>query len=123
MPASGATLCWLLLMTLWMPMLDYARSYAPLVRNVAVLMGHPDCVQVQGLSQAQLAALQYHGQMDIDLKGDMACQWLVVGMRSQSAFESSPEAGQWRHVQNVRRPTDHYENLVIYQRQKNSVHD
>jgi hypothetical protein len=119
MPASGATLCWLLLMTLWMPMLDYARSYAPLVRNVAVLMGHPGCVQAHGLSQAQLAALKYHGQMDIDLVGDKACDWLVVGMRSHAAFMSSPEVTHWRHVQDVRRPTDQYENLVIYQRQNN----
>ena len=26
---GGAALCWLLLTTLWMPALDYARSYAP----------------------------------------------------------------------------------------------
>ena len=50
LPASGATLCWLLLMTLWMPMIDFARSYAPLIRNVGILMGHPSCVQVHGLS-------------------------------------------------------------------------
>lgn len=27
LPASGASLCWLLLSTLWMPLLDHARSY------------------------------------------------------------------------------------------------
>ncbi len=123
MPASGAALCWLLLMTLWMPMLDYARSYAPLVRNVTVLMGHPACVQAQGLSQAQMAALKYHGPMEIDLQGDMACDWLVVGMRSQDAFQASPQAPHWRHVQHVRRPTDQYENLVIYQRISKPQHE
>ncbi|MDP3606966.1 MAG: hypothetical protein Q8R59_14630, partial [Polaromonas sp.] len=35
LPAGGATLCWLLLMTLWLPLLDYARSYGPLSRQVA----------------------------------------------------------------------------------------
>jgi hypothetical protein len=29
LPAGGAALCWLLVMTLWLPVLDYARSYAP----------------------------------------------------------------------------------------------
>ncbi|HNN34997.1 MAG TPA: hypothetical protein PKH18_13325, partial [Ottowia sp.] len=29
LPAAGATLCWLLLMTLWLPALDYGRSFAP----------------------------------------------------------------------------------------------
>jgi len=34
LPAAGAALCWLLLTTLWMPALDYARSYLPLVRRI-----------------------------------------------------------------------------------------
>jgi hypothetical protein len=34
LPAGGATLCWLLLMTLWLPVLDYARSYAPQVQRI-----------------------------------------------------------------------------------------
>ncbi|MDO8278050.1 MAG: hypothetical protein Q7T63_07995, partial [Burkholderiaceae bacterium] len=32
LPAGGAALSWMLLMTLWLPLLDYARSYAPMVR-------------------------------------------------------------------------------------------
>ncbi|TNF58748.1 MAG: hypothetical protein EP306_12495, partial [Burkholderiales bacterium] len=35
LPASGAILCWLLLMTLWLPLLDYGRSYGPLARRLA----------------------------------------------------------------------------------------
>jgi len=118
LPASGATLCWLLLMTLWLPMLDYARSYAPLTRNVAALMSHPGCVQVHGLSRAQMAALQHHGQMRIDLDGHAGCEWMLVGMRSELDFEANPRSADWRKVQTVRRPTDKYEDLVIYQRLK-----
>lgn len=116
LPASGATLCWLLLMTLWLPMIDAARSYAPLTRTVAALMSHPSCVQVEGLSQAQMAALQHHGAMRIDLTGASGCGWMVVGVRAQTAFEAAPRAQSWRRVQTVRRPTDQYENLVLYQR-------
>ncbi|MDI9330610.1 MAG: hypothetical protein QM527_04740 [Alphaproteobacteria bacterium] len=116
LPASGATLCWLLLMTLWLPMLDFARSYAPLVRNVVALMSQPECIQVHGLSKAQMAALRHHGQMRIDLSGDSRCEWLVVGMRAKEAFESTDQAPSWRWVQTVRRPTDQYENLVLYRR-------
>jgi hypothetical protein len=117
LPASGATLCWLLLMTLWLPMINYARGYAPLARNVAVLMGHPPCVQVSGLSAAQMAALQYHGQLEISLGTQQSCDWLVVGARADEAFRARDQAPLWRHVQTVRRPTDQYENLVLYQRQ------
>ena len=120
LPASGATLCWLLLMTLWLPMIDFARSYAPLVRNVATLMGHPACVQVLGLSAAQMAALQHHGRMRVDLNGQQDCGWLVVGTRTQEEFQSSPAASEWRRVQTVRRPTDQHENLVLFERRQAS---
>ena len=119
LPASGATLCWLLLMTLWLPMIDFARSYAPLVRNVATLMGHPDCVQAVGLSRAQSAALQHHGRMRVELSEASTCLWLVVGARAQADFEATPQAMGWRRVQTVRRPTDQYENLVLYERTEN----
>ena len=117
LPASGATLCWLLLMTLWLPMIDHARSYAPLVRNVATLMSHPNCVQVVGLSRAQMAALQHHGRMQVSLDDSPRCDWLIVGARAQNDFEASTEAQAWRRVQTVRRATDQYENLVLYERQ------
>ena len=85
-------------------MLDFARSYAPLVRNVVALMSQPECIQVHGLSKAQMAALRHHGQMRIDLSGDSRCEWLVVGMRAKEAFESTDQAPSWRWVQTVRPP-------------------
>jgi hypothetical protein len=118
LPASGATLCWLLLMTLWLPMIDFARSYAPTVRNVTAVMGHPSCVHTQGLSLAQLAALQHHGALRIEPLDPLACDWLIVGQRHNEAFQTSDAAASWRWVQTVRRPTDQYENLIVYQRQQ-----
>jgi 4-amino-4-deoxy-L-arabinose transferase-like glycosyltransferase len=44
LPAAGTTLCWLLLMTLWMPLLDFARSYAPMARQLAQLVPAHSCV-------------------------------------------------------------------------------
>ena len=56
---SGAALGWLLLTTLWLPLLDYARSYAPQASQLASALGpEPGCVQMVGLSRAQVAALQ-----------------------------------------------------------------
>ena len=61
LPAAGATLCWLLLMTLWLPALNYGRSYAPQMREVKHLIGEAPCVQVHGLSAPQVAAVRFHG--------------------------------------------------------------
>jgi hypothetical protein len=60
--------------------------------------------------------LQHHGRMRVELNQPSACDWLVVGARAQADFEAGSSAAQWRWVQTVRRPTDQYENLVLYER-------
>ena len=55
LPAGGAALCWLLLMTLWLPLLNYARSYEPLVQRVMRVLGQTSCVEVWGLSRGQMS--------------------------------------------------------------------
>ncbi|MDP1357470.1 hypothetical protein, partial [Klebsiella pneumoniae] len=65
LPASGATLAWLLLMTLWLPLMDHARSFEPQMRLVlAELPRDGSCVQTYGLPRAHIAALRYYGDID-----------------------------------------------------------
>ena len=52
LPASGVALCWLLLMTLWLPLLDYARSYRPLVERIARHVPRDACIAAPGLPRA-----------------------------------------------------------------------
>jgi len=126
LPASGAALCWLLLMTLWLPMLDFARSYAPLVRNVVALMGGPSpCVQVHGLTQGQLAAFQYHGRLTLtplippgpeSFASSPQCPWLIVDSDAVSTLADGPHLSNWTRVQTVRRPSDDNEDVVLWRR-------
>ena len=121
LPAGGAALCWLLLMTLWLPMLDFARSYAPLVRNVVALMGGPPaCVQVYGLTQGQLAAFQYHGPLTLRAldapESSPACPWLIVDSDALPALEGGSQLSHWTRVQTVRRPSDDNEDVVLWRR-------
>ena len=117
LPAGGAALCWLLLMTLWMPVLDFARSYAPLVRNVSRLMVVPGCVEVYGLSQAQIAALRYHGGMTLKAATSNAtCPWLLVDADTQQSASLASDMRQWRFVSLIRRPSDSNDNVVLYRR-------
>jgi hypothetical protein len=117
LPAGGAALCWLLLMTLWMPLLDYARSYAPLVRNVARLIDAPGCVEVHGLSQAQLAALRYHGGLTLKPASRPAsCPWLLVDADAQHSASLAIDLHQWNVVSLVARPSDSNDNVLLYRR-------
>ena len=117
LPAGGATLCWLLLMTLWLPVLDYARSYAPMVQRVLVLTGKPECVQAHGLSRGQIAALQFHGQLTVHPAASKAkCTWLVVDAADAATMGQSVDPEQWEYRARVRRPTDRTETFLLYRR-------
>ena len=117
LPAGGATLCWLLLMTLWLPLLDYARSYAPLSRQVAARVEPGACVEVYGLNSAQVAAFQYHGQLQLRRAGAKAvCPYLVVDADAQDTLSGTVNMPEWAFLATLRRPTDKNENVALYKR-------
>jgi 4-amino-4-deoxy-L-arabinose transferase-like glycosyltransferase len=130
LPAGGTALCWLLLMTLWLPILDFARSYAPLVRRVAETVGTKDCVEMYGLSPGQATAFKYHASLDMQLLrpermtapdalvvAEKKCPWLIVDADSESSLKSL-NMTPWRFVTKVRRPSDDNEDVLLYRRVK-----
>ena len=118
LPAGGAALCWRLLMTLWLPLLDYARSYAPLVHRTLIIMQHqPACVEAYGLSRGQIAAFKFHGHLVMKPVNKQArCNWMIV---DKDAVKSLPEAAnlrQWTLHSTMRHPADQNEDVLIYKR-------
>ena len=118
LPAGGAALGWVLLMTLWLPLLDYARSYTPQVRSVLAVLGpEPGCIQTVGLSRAQVAALQYHGQLSLQRAGlQDECQWLLADIASWPASERMVNAALWELKATLPRPTDKNDHLLLLRR-------
>ncbi|MES1978015.1 MAG: hypothetical protein V4451_08260 [Pseudomonadota bacterium] len=117
LPAGGATLCWLLLMTLWLPLLDYARSYAPMARQLARLVDRNACVEIYGVSSAQAAALQYHGKLDLrQAASQPACPYLVVNADAQASLSNAVQLPDWAFLATIRRPTDKNETVLLYRR-------
>ena len=121
LPAGGATLCWLLLMSLWLPLLDHARSYGPLSRRVAALVPTDHCVLVDDLSAAQIAALQYHGGLQLvrseaDVAQKAACQALVTTPKGQATLSERVDLPQWAFKASVWRLDDRRERLLVYRR-------
>ncbi len=117
LPAGGATLSWLLLMTLWLPLLDYARSYAAMSRQVAALVDRAACVEIYGIDSSQAAAFQYHGQLQLRQAGARAsCPYLVVDSESQATLSSRVNLPDWALQATVSRPTDKNENVLLYRR-------
>ena len=122
LPAAGAILCWLLLMTLWLPLLDFGRSYGPISRRIASLVPPTtSCTVVDGLTQAQISALRYHGKLTLvrstDTKSQQEnCRALVVSPDTQGTLDQRIDLTQWAFRATVRRLTDNKESLLLYQR-------
>lgn len=117
LPAGGAALCWLLLTTLWMPALDHARSYAPLMQRLQKVIQPSDCLAYFGLSRGQLAALQLHGRQTLEPVSDRArCDWLVIDrdVLRQTPAIVNPSVWQRHAALDHPRPGD--EGLVIFRR-------
>jgi hypothetical protein len=120
LPAAGATLGWLLLMTLWLPLLDYARSYAPQVQQVMAAMGTPAprCVATYGLSRAQLTGLEFHGQVTTEQISTTSenrhpCDWLVADAQMWDATQDRALQRGWQPVARIARPTVKSDQLLL----------
>lgn len=117
LPAGGAALCWMLLMTLWLPLLDYARSYVPQVNAIAERVGRPACISELALSRQHIAALRYHGQFNLSpLVGGEACPWLLISPEAIATLHNIVSMEKWRLSGTLRRPTSAADDLLLFQR-------
>jgi 4-amino-4-deoxy-L-arabinose transferase-like glycosyltransferase len=121
LPAGGAALSWLLLATLWLPLLDYARSYAPLVQAVTATMGKPACLETYGLNRSQVAAFEFHAGLRLEAAASRSaaptgCDWLIADGNSARGLRADVDLRQWTLQSTVRRPADKSESVLVYRR-------
>jgi hypothetical protein len=115
LPSGGATLCWLLLMTLWMPLLNYAQSYTLLVQRTLAAMDTEGCVEVQRLNQGQIAAFQWYGKLQLKPStGRAQCPWLLREPDNDSGAPPLVDSSQWTDQRLIRHPTDANESVWLF---------
>jgi hypothetical protein len=115
LPAGGVALCWLLLMTLWLPLLDYARSYRALVTRIAEKTPRDACVAAPDVPAALIASLEYLGgyQVDAVTPADLSpCEILLRTQRDDAA----DELPGWSLVARLPRPTAREDITLLYRR-------
>lgn len=123
--AGGVGLSWTLLMTLWLPWLDYARSNRPLVE---ALRAHLDpspqaCVALPQGTAVVAAALEWHGRLRVDARPESlsgGCTRALVIWRQQSGapqpLQAQLAASGWHELARVRRPTERQEWTLVFTR-------
>lgn len=116
--AAGTTLMWALLMTLWLPWIDYGKTY----RNVAVSLkqalpkGAP-CIAGKNLGSVQRVYFEYFAGI-VTLRAGTpaaaACPLLLE--QTNKASEAAPPG--WRKLWEGHRSSDKSERIRLYQRGK-----
>jgi 4-amino-4-deoxy-L-arabinose transferase-like glycosyltransferase len=116
LPASGVALCWLLLMTLWLPLADYARSPRPLVARLKALVPADACIAAPGLPAATVAALEYFGRWRVDAHDNAqqgTCSHLLRVTRARP-LPAAPVG--WEAVGEASRPREREEVVQVFRR-------
>lgn len=137
LPAGGASLCWLLVMSLWLPPVDYARSYAAFARLIHASTGESRCVYAWKLNRAEMIALEYHEHIklvdfqksdqilnslldqlrDHPSNSNPLCNWVLTnGEHKEEILKiiNKHQAGNWQLYKTIRKPSDPDEDVVIF---------
>ncbi|OAM52303.1 glycosyl transferase [Methylovorus sp. MM2] len=119
--AVGITMAWTLLMTLWLPWIDSAKSYAPVMAKIeSTLPAHYTCIASNGLGSAQHALLHYHA--NLRAKAESAQQtrcdiYLIQDERGRNRLQLGDD---WKLIWQGKRAADRRENFRLYQRTENT---
>lgn len=117
LPAGGVAANWLLLMSLLLPVLDYARSQRPLIERLATVLPPGACLRAPGQDRNLIAALEQQGGWRVDARREDAqrCDWLLVQGPRRPPAEALAQPG-WTLMARLNRPTDRVGELRVYRR-------
>jgi len=112
--ASGTTLMWVLLMTLWLPTINYAKTYRYVSdRLESIIANTPGCIDTSNLGPAQLASFSYFTKLP--LRDDPSCSLMLT----HSSLEAKAYASLNKKIIELlwedRRAADRDERLRLYQ--------
>jgi len=134
--AAGITLCWTLLLTLWMPYIDYRISYRATATSLkqaivaaegiphypegepryAETKGGHQCIAGRRLGAAQRVSLEYFAAIVTlrqESKAGRACRLLL----EQGSERGDPTPPGWLKIWEGHRPGDRSERLRLYRRE------
>ncbi len=119
--SAGVILCWLLLMTLWLPWINYGKSYAGVAQQIALTLPQAHGCVDTNVGPAQRASFAYFGKVRFaPFQGD-DCDFLLLQDRNrphneEALFEPFDGSDHWDFLWEGRRPSDRDERFRLYQR-------
>ena len=112
--ASGTTLMWVLLMTLWLPTINFAKTYRHVsARLVQVIPSGGGCINTSNLGFAQLASFQYFSKLNF--RDDPNCPWMLTHSQSEAKAYAQLNNKKLTLLWEDRRAADRDERLRLYE--------
>jgi 4-amino-4-deoxy-L-arabinose transferase-like glycosyltransferase len=120
--SAGLITLWLLAVSLWLPWIDYGKSYRQLAAALAAqLPKGAECIAEWRLGEAQRASFAYFERLaftPLQAAGE-GCRWLLI--QDNPRAEAAPPGKAWQSVWEGRRPGDRKERFRLYRRVENSA--
>ncbi len=109
--AGGVTFLWSLTMTLWLPWIDYGKTYAPVSASLSAALRKAElpanaCIASRGLGESQRAAFDYHARIvtrRLEVVPNAHCPALLI--QGSAGASDRVDAG-WRRIWEGNRPRD-----------------
>jgi 4-amino-4-deoxy-L-arabinose transferase-like glycosyltransferase len=117
--SGGVILCWLLLMTLWLPWGNYVRSYASVAQQIHQNLPASHICVDSNVGPAQRASFAYFGEITFSQFGRGQCEYYLMqdSVRNKDDTKHFKPTSQWKMLWEGRRPSDRDERFRLYQRQ------
>jgi 4-amino-4-deoxy-L-arabinose transferase-like glycosyltransferase len=123
--SGGLILLWVLLMTLFLPDLNYSKSYASVAQQIAARLppeataGGAGCISTN-VMPAQRASFAYFGHLPFAGVEDTRCDYLLlqdsIRLKDDHEFEPAWHVRDWALLWEGRRPSDRDERFRLYRR-------
>jgi hypothetical protein len=115
--SAGIALLWGTIAMLWMPWVDYQKSYRSVAKALEdKLPPKAGCIAEKGVGVPQRAALHYHAGIrtrPFDPRNPKACPLLIVQGNPSHELDAPGEG--WSRLAEASRPGDRAERLRLYQ--------
>lgn len=120
--AGGLAMLWIVAVTLYLPAVNFNRSYAPIAREVAQQLERagagPSCVLAHHLLPSHRAMFGYHGGIRFThvsaADGEASCRFLLQRDSRRTQLDDDPPVGDWQLVWEGRWPARPDETLRLY---------
>ena len=112
--ASGTILMWVLLMTLWLPTINYAKTYRQVSARLSqAVPSDAGCINTSNIGDAQLASFSYFTKLS--LRDDSNCPWMLTHNQSEAKAYAKLNNKKLRLLWEDRRAADRDERLRLYE--------